>query len=137
MKTLQRYHRLRNEYDHHKRRHRMLHSITIQKRDELENLMIHINQLLLLEDQTNISIQPNTQLQIGPYFSLHDHGDHLPTRVPLERVSTNEDKESDDDDDDDPLLRRLKLTKPSRLKTSTRNILNKKIHTIYDEYLSG
>ncbi|CAF0844077.1 unnamed protein product [Rotaria sordida] len=142
MTTLQRYNRLRNEYNHYKRRSKMLHSITIQKRDELENLINHINHLLLLENQMNISIQSNKQVQIESYFCTYDHGDHssISPIISLEKFLTYEESE---DDDDDPLLQRLRLTKPSRLKTSSRQILNTnnsnildKIHTVYDEYLS-
>ncbi|CAF1276758.1 unnamed protein product [Rotaria sp. Silwood1] len=115
MTTLQRYYRLRNEYNHYKRRSKMLNSITIQKRDELENLINHINHLLLLENQMNISIQSNRQVEIKPYISIYDHGDHssiLPM-ASLEKYLIEEES-----DDDDPLLQRLKLTKPSRLKNS-------------------
>jgi hypothetical protein len=37
-----------DKFDHYERLHQMLHSITLQKRDELEKLVTHINQLLLL-----------------------------------------------------------------------------------------
>jgi len=131
MTTIHRYHRLRNEYDHYQRRHRMLHSITIQKRDELEHLSNHINQLLLSED---ISIKPDNQLHIGSSVCVYDHGDHssMSPMISLGRFSSDEDEESDDDD---PLLQRLKLTKPSRLKSSSRQFFNTKIHTVYNEDL--
>ncbi|CAF2740090.1 unnamed protein product [Rotaria sp. Silwood2] len=147
MTTLQRYNHLRNEYNHYKRRFKMLHSIAIQKQDELKNSINHINHLLLLENQMNISIQPNKQVQIRPYFCIYDHGDHsyISPIVSLEKFLIDEES-----DDDDPLLQRLKLTKPSRLKSSSRKIIHTnntiinltdsnvldKIHTIYDEYLS-
>ncbi len=138
MTTIQRYHRLKNEYDHYNRRHKMLYSITVQKRDELENLINHINQLLLLENRISVSFKTDNQC-------VYDHGDH-PSILSLEKFSFDEDEESDDD----PLLQRLKLTKPSRLKSSSRQILNNnntiidftdsnildKIHTVYDEYFS-
>jgi hypothetical protein len=102
MTTIQRYHRLRNQYEHYERREKMLHSILIQKQDELENLIDYIN-----------------QLQIQSSICVYDHGDHLsmPSMISLERFSMDEDDESDND----PLLQRLKLTKPSRLKTSLKS----------------
>ncbi|UJR27861.1 hypothetical protein I4U23_009126 [Adineta vaga] len=121
--TIQRYHRLRNEYEHYDRRYQMLHSITIQKQDELENLINYINQLLILvEDRRNISIRKNDSTNC-----VYDHGDHstMSPLISIERYSTNRNEESDDDDDDDdPLLQRLKLTKPSRLKSSSSYLIN-------------
>lgn len=139
MTSIHRYRRIRNEYDHYERRHKMLYSITLQKRDELENLINHINQLLLLENKMTDSIKSNHQC-------VYDHGDHS-SILSLKKFSFDHDEESDDD----PLLQRLKLTKPIRLKTSSKQILDKnnnttlhftdskilnEIHTIYDEYLS-
>ncbi len=141
MTMIQRYHRLKNEYDHYQRRHKMLHSITLQKRDELENLINHIDQLLLLEDRRTVSLKMDNRC-------IHDHGDHpsMPSILSLEKILIDDDEESDDD----PLLQRLKLTKPTRLKLSSRQILNNtnttinftdsnildELHTVYDEYLS-
>lgn len=133
MTTIQQYHRLRNEYDHYHRRYRMLQSITIQKRDEFEHLMNHIYQLLLVDDQMNISIQPKKKLEVGQCFSGYDCGDHS-LLIPVETLCLNQNKESDDDDD--PLLERLKQTRPSRLKTSSQQLLNNSVHTVYSEYLS-
>jgi hypothetical protein len=70
----------------------------------------------------------------------------MPSILSLEKILIDDDEESDDD----PLLQRLKLTKPTRLKVSSRQILNNtnttidftdsnilnEIHTVYDEYLS-
>jgi dTDP-glucose pyrophosphorylase len=137
MTSIQRYHRLKNEYDHYERRHKLLYSITLQKRGELENLINHINQLLLLENKMTVSIKKDHQC-------VYDHGDHS-SIYSFEKCSFDEDEESND-----PLLQRLKLTKPTRLKTSSRQILNNnntminftdsnildEIHTVYDEYLS-
>jgi hypothetical protein len=104
----------------------MLHSITIQKRDELEHLSNHINQLLLSED---ISIKTDNQLQIGSSVCVYDHGDHssMSPMISLGRFSSDEDEESDDDD---PLLQRLKLTKPSRLKSSSRQFFNSNTYSL-------
>ncbi len=116
--TIQRYYRLRNEYEHYERREKMLNSMVIQKRDELDNLINYIN-----------------QLQIKSSACVYDHGDHLtmPSRILLEKLSIDDDDESDND----PLLQRLKLTKPSRLKTSSKNNNTpNEIHTVYNEYLS-
>ena len=115
---LQRYYRLRHEYEHYDRRHQMLQSITTQKQDELENLTHHIHQsLLILEDQRIISIRKDEYFQRKPSTYVYDHGDHLTTSHlrSSEQPSTGDDTQSDDDD---PLLQRLKLTKPSRLKSS-------------------
>jgi len=141
MTTIQRYYRWKNEFDHYERRHQMLHSITLQKRDELEKLVNHINQLLLLENKRTVSLKTNNRC-------VYDHGDHqsMPSILSLEKILIDDDEESDDD----PLLQRLKLTKPTRLKVSSRQILNNtnttidftdsnilnEIHTVYDEYLS-
>ncbi len=138
MTTIQRYYRLKNEFDHYERRHKMLHSITLQKREELENLINHINQLLLLENKRTVALKTDNRC-------VYDHGDH-PSILSLEKNFIDDDEESDDD----PLLQRLKLTKPTRLKFSSRQILNNRnttidftdsnildeIHTVYDEYLS-
>ena len=121
--TMQRYHRLRSEYNHYKRRHNMLLSITTQKQDEHEHLTHHINQLLvLLENQANSSIQSNEQYQIGSSIRVYDRGDYSKTlsTISLEACSTDEDEESDNDS----LLQRLKLIKPGRLKTSSKQISN-------------
>jgi hypothetical protein len=135
MTTIQRYHRLRHEYDHYERRQKMLHSILTQKRDELENLMNHIN---LLEDK--LSVDHKTE----PSICIYDHGDH-PTMPPLFSLENLPLTDDDEESDNDPLLQRLKLTKPSRLKTSSRQITTihfndsislDEIHTVYDEYLS-
>jgi hypothetical protein len=109
MMTIQRYYRLKNEYDHYDRRHRTLQTITSQKRDELENLVNHINGLLSLEKKRNVSLKKEHQC-------IYDHGDQpsVPSIVCLEQLSMDEDEESEDD----PLLQRLKLTKPTRLKLS-------------------
>jgi hypothetical protein len=48
MMTIERYYHWKNEFDHCERLHQMLHSITLQKRATLGNLINHINQLLLL-----------------------------------------------------------------------------------------
>ncbi len=141
MTTIQRYHRLKTEYDHYERRHKMLYSISVQKQDELEKLINHISQLLSLENELTSSIKTDREC-------VYDHGDHpsMPSIFSLEKFSFDEDEESDDD----PLLQRLKLIKPTRLKTSSRQILNNRntminftdtnllddIHTVYDEYLS-
>ncbi len=140
MTIIQRYHRLQNEYDHYERRHKMLYSITLQKRDELEKLINHINQLLSLEDAMPVSSKTTNQC-------VYDHGDHpsMSRILPLEKFLLDDDEESDDD----PLLQRLKLTKPTRLKTSSRQLLRNSnttihftdsnlddIHEIYDEYFS-
>ena len=105
MTTIQRYHRLKNEYDHYERREKMLDSITIQKRDELENLINHINQLLLIENHA-VKTMINVYMIMVIIHQCH-------REFSLEKFSIDEDEESDND----PLLQRLKLTKPSRLKT--------------------
>lgn len=141
MTTIQRYCRLKNEYDHYERRHKTLQTITSQKQDELENLVSHINRLLSLEKKRNVSLRKEKQC-------VYDHGDHpsVPSTVGLEELSTDEDEESEDD----PLLQRLKLTKPTRLKLSSRQMFNNRdttkdftdtsildeIHTVYGKYLS-
>jgi len=112
MTTIQRYHRLKTEYDHYERRHKMLYSISVQKQDELEKSINHINQLLLLENKITSSIKTDDQC-------VYDHGDHS-SIFSLKKYSFDEDEESDND----PLLQRLKLTKPTRLNTSSRAILN-------------
>ena len=143
MTTIQRYHRLKNEYDHYERRHKTLQTITSQKCDELENSVNHINRLLSLEKKRNVSLRKEKQC-------VYDHGDHpsVPSIVRLERLSMDEDE--DEESEDDPLLQRLKLTKPTRLKLSSRQILNNRnttndsghttvldeIHTVYGKYLS-
>lgn len=103
--SFQRYFRLKNEYDHYERRQTMLQLLTQQKRDELEHLIDHIRQLLLFEDQMTESST-----------CAYDHGDHL-TMLSFQRYSTNF-IDDDEESEDDPLLQRLKLTKPSRLKNS-------------------
>ncbi|CAF1321206.1 unnamed protein product [Adineta steineri] len=108
MTTIERYHRLQHEYDHYNRRYKMLHSITIQKQDELDDLMNHMNELLVLLDE-----RTNNSFEIGSSICVYDHGDHL--TMP----SMIESEKNEESDDDDPLLQRLKITKPSRLKSST------------------
>ena len=135
--TIQRYNRLRNEYDHYERRYRMLNSITTQKRDELEKSLKHINQLLRVENQMSLSTE-----------NEHDHGDHIsmPTFFSFDNFLLNDD-DDDDESEDDPLLQRLKFTRPTRLKSSLKHIANEnhstieftdrnQVHTIYNDYLS-
>ena len=140
MTTIQRYHRVKNEYDHYERRHRMLHSITTQKRDELDHVIDHINQLLLLENRRTVSL-------ISDNRCVYDHGDH-PSIFSLENYLVSE--KDDEESEDDALLERLKRTKPTRLKISSRqsvrshrnpsidftdvNIVNE-VHGVYDGYL--
>jgi hypothetical protein len=150
--TLQRSFRRHNEYEHYQHREHLLHIITQQKRDELEHVIDHINRLLL-EDERILD---------GHHRSLStcafDHGDHNGTIVfePCTSMLTDENNDNndrDDDDDDaeeeeedededmsenDSLLRRLKLTKPSRLKhsidrNSISNWLLSHTNTHYDE----
>ena len=106
--SVQRYVRLKNEYEHYERRQTMLQWLTQQKRDELEHLIDHIRQLLLFEEQMTESAT-----------CAYDHGDHL-TMLSFQGYSTNFIDDDDDESEDDPLLQRLKLTKPSRLKNSIR-----------------
>lgn len=142
MTTIQRYHRLKNEYDHYERRHRTLQSITLQKREEYEKLVNHINQLMLLEEKRTVLARNTNQC-------VYDHGDHpsVPSMFSLEKylidTDTEEQQEEEEESDDDPLLQRLKLTKPTRLKLSSRQLLNNRkttvldeIHTVYGKYLS-
>jgi len=96
MATIQRYHRLRNQYEHYERRKHMLDFIIIQKQDELNHLINYIN-----------------QLNIKSSICVYDHGDNL-------SMSSRYSIHDDDESDNNPLLQRLKLTKQSRLKTSSK-----------------
>ena len=141
MTTIQRHDRLKNEYDHYERRHRTLQSIACQKRDELEKLVNHINQLLLLEEK-----RTDPRRKENP--CVYDHGDHpsMPSMFSLEKYvmdDDNEEQQEEEESDDDPLLQRLKLIKPTRLKLSSRQLSNNRnttildeIHTVYGKYLS-
>ena len=128
--TVQRYFRLRTEYDHYERREQMLQIITQQKRDELEHVMNHIHQLLLFEENTMETERLDTSIaRIEPSQCVYDHGDHR-AMISLERYRSSLTDDDDDESENDPLLQRLKFTRPSRLKTSTPHVYK------HGEYLS-